>query len=73
MGSYKLVIPQMTIHFMDKFPKRKKPVIAVSFEGENRLYKIASFNDGIAFNWFVECLEDALEREDVRQFPGRAE
>ena len=73
MGSYKLVIPPMTIHFIDKFPMRKKPVIAVSFGEENCLYKIASFNDETTFEWFVECLADALEQANVRRFPGETE
>lgn len=35
MSSYKLIIPPMTIHFFEDYPMRKKPVMAVSFEGEN--------------------------------------
>ena len=73
MDSYKLIIPPMTIHFHAKFPTRKKPVIAVSFEGENCQYKVASFNDEVTFKWFIECLEDALEHANVRRFPKEAE
>ena len=57
---YKLNIPPMTIHFRASYPMRKKPVLSVSFDGENREYKVASFNDENTFKWFVECLEDAL-------------
>lgn len=57
---YKLRISTMTIHFRASYPMRKKPVLSVSFDGENREYKVASFNDENTFKWFVECLEDAL-------------
>ena len=67
--NYKLVIPPMTIHFMKDYPMRKKPVMAVSFEDENCLYKVASFNDEKAMDWFCECLDDALKQQDVRRFP----
>lgn len=69
MDSYKIDIPPMTIHFYAKYPMRKKPVLAVSFEGESCLYKVASFNDEKAFRWFIECLEEALTQSDVRRFP----
>lgn len=73
MGSYKLNIPPMTIHFFAKYPMRRKPVLAVSFEGESCLYKVASFNDETTFEWFVECLADALEQANVRRFPEEGE
>ena len=69
MDSYKLNIPPMTIYFFAKYPMRKKPVLAVSFEGESRLYKVASFNDEVTFKWFIECLEDAMEQAAARRFP----
>jgi hypothetical protein len=69
MDSYKLVIPPMTIHFCAELPMRKNPVITVSFEGENRQYKVASFNNKTTYKWFVECLEDALKQANVRRFP----
>jgi len=69
MSSYKLVIPPMTIHFHEKYPMRKKPVMAISFEDENCMYKVASFNDAESFKWFIECLEDALEKANVWRFP----
>ena len=69
MDSYKLVIPPMTIHFCAKYPLRKKPVLAVSFDDENCMYKVASFNDEKSFQWFVECLGDALKQANVRRFP----
>jgi hypothetical protein len=69
MVSYKLIIPPMTIHFFAKYPMRKKPVMAVSFEGENCQYKVASFNSAETMQWFVECLGDALAQANVRRFP----
>ena len=69
MDSYKLHIPPMTIHFFAKYPMRKKPVLAVSFEGENCMYKVASFNDEETYKWFVECLSEALCEQDIRRFP----
>lgn len=68
MDSYKLNIPPMTVHFVAKYPMRRKPVLAVSFEGESRLYKVALFNDEVTFKWFIECLEDALVQANVRRF-----
>ena len=50
----------MTIHFVAEYPMRKKPVIAVSFEGENAMYKVASFNSEETAQWFIECLEKRL-------------
>ena len=73
MGSYKLVIPPMTIHFDEHFPMRKKPVMAVSFDGENCQYKVASFNSAETMQWFVERLSDALEQANVRRFPAEKE
>lgn len=70
MSSYKLVIPPMTIHFDEHFPERKKPVMAVSFDGENCLYKVASFNSAETMQWFVECLDDALKQANARRFPA---
>ena len=49
---------------------RKKPVMAVSFDGENAMYKVASFNDEKTLNWFVECLDEALKTANVRRFPA---
>ena len=73
MEGHKLIIPPMTIHFCEKYPMRKKPVMAVSFEGENTMYKVASFNDEAAMKWFVECLDDALKQANVRRFPAEEE
>ena len=73
MSSYKLVIPPMTIHFCEDYPMRKKPVMAVSFEDENCLYKVASFNDKATARWFWVCLDDALRQANLRRFPEAEE
>ena len=62
MESKRLELNGMTIHFSKEFPMRKKPVIAVSFDGESELYKVASFNSEETAQWFLECLEEALKR-----------
>lgn len=71
--NYKLTIPPMTIHFCEDYPMRKKPVMAVSFEGENSMYKVASFSDKKTMRWFIECFDDALRQADVRRFPADKE
>ena len=70
MSSYKLIVPPMTIHFCEDYPMRKKPVMAVSFDGENCQYKVASFNDENTMRWFIECLDDALKQAKVQRFPA---
>ena len=60
MESKKLVLRDMKIHFIKEFPYRKKPVIAISFKGENCIYKVASFNSERTAEWFLECLEERL-------------
>ena len=60
MDSKKIVLRDMTIHFFANYPMRKKPVIAVSFEDENAIYKVASFNSEETARWFLECLEERM-------------
>lgn len=73
MDSYKLTIPPMTVHFCAHYPMRKKPVLAVSFEGENSQYKVASFNSAETYKWFVERLEEALNQSKVTRARRDAE
>lgn len=70
MSNYKFVIPPMTIHFCEDYPMRKKPVMAVSFDGENCQCKVASFNNEKTMRWFIECLADALKQANVRRSPA---
>ena len=42
----------------DWSPLRKKPVLAVSFENENKHFKVASFNDKESADWFCDVMEE---------------
>ena len=47
-------------------PIRKKPVLVVSFDGENAHYKVASFNSEETAKWFADiCTEFFKEEEKV--------
>lgn len=41
-------------------PIRKKPVLAVRFDGESHVYKVASFNDETTANWFCDIMAEFL-------------
>lgn len=43
---------------VQKWESHKRPVLAVQFEGENRIYKVASFNSVETANWFCEIMEE---------------
>ena len=60
MDNKMIVLRDMKIHFSSTYPLRKKPVIAVSFDGENAMYKVASFNSEKTAQWFLDCLEERL-------------
>ena len=47
--------------FVQKWESHKKPVLAVQFENENRIYKVASFNSIETADWFVEVMEEFFE------------
>lgn len=36
----------------------KRPVLAAQFEGENRIYKVASFNSVKTADWFCEIMDE---------------
>ena len=44
-----------------KWDDHKLPVLAVRFEDENRIYKVASFNSIETATWFVEVMQEFLE------------
>lgn len=48
----------ITIKIENWNPIRKKPVLAVSFEGEPTHYKVASFNDEETARWYGEILDE---------------
>jgi len=55
-----LKVKDMAVH-IQKWPTHKKPVLAVSFDNENCIYKIASFNSEETAEWFVKNLEERLK------------
>ena len=54
----------MYVSVEDWNPIRKKPVLAVRFEGESSAYKVASFNDEVTAKWFCELLEERAGVKD---------
>lgn len=42
-------------------PDRKKPCLAIQIEGENAIYKVASFNSEETAHWFLEMFEEFIE------------
>ena len=43
---------------VEKWETHKNPVLAVRFDGENRVYKVASFNSEETAHWFEEIAEE---------------
>ena len=48
----------VTISVQNWKPWKKLPVLVVEFEGENRGYKVASFNSEETAKWFCEVCEE---------------
>lgn len=46
---------------VQKWQTHKNPVLAVQFDGENRVYKVASFNSEETAHWFEEIAEEFFE------------
>lgn len=46
---------------IEKWETHKNPVLAVRLDGENRVYKVASFNSGETAHWFEEIAEEFFE------------
>ena len=46
---------------VQKWASHKKPVLAVQFENENRIYKVASFNSIETADWFAGVMEEFFE------------
>jgi hypothetical protein len=42
-------------------PDRKKPCLAIQIEGDNAMYKVASFNSEETARWFLEIFEEFME------------
>lgn len=46
---------------VQKWESHKLPVLAVQFDGENRIYKVASFNSEKTAHWFAEIMEEFFD------------
>ena len=55
-GSRKIKSNGIIVSVQDWSPWRKLPVLVVEFEGENRAYKVASFNSEATARWFLEVM-----------------
>lgn len=55
-GYMKNGVSIMVVHM----PHRKKPCLAIQFEGENEMYKVASFNSKKTAHWFLEIFEEFM-------------
>lgn len=53
---------------IERWPGKKLPVLSLHFEGENSVYKVASFNSEQTARWFSEVMEeffkDVLTKEE---------
>lgn len=45
-----------------ELPGKKRPVLALSFDGSRNYYRVATFDDEKAAQWFMEVLEELLQR-----------
>lgn len=43
---------------VQRWQRHKLPVLAVQFEDENRIYKVASFNSEETAKWFEEIMDE---------------
>lgn len=43
---------------VQRWESHKHPVLAVQFEDENTIYKVASFNSEKTAHWFEEIMEE---------------
>ena len=53
-----------------RLPDRKLPSLCVMFDGENCIYKVATFNSEYSANLFEKIAEDLLEGMTVKQDGG---
>jgi hypothetical protein len=49
---------------VEKWPKKKLPVLAVKFSGEPYLYKVASFDSDKDAHWFLEIMEEFFKNTE---------
>lgn len=55
--TYKVGI--ISFHIVKK-PRKKKPVLLVSFGKESAMYQVASFKDEVAADWVIDLIEEAI-------------
>lgn len=48
----------VTVSVQDWSPWKKLPVLTVEFDGENKAYKVASFNSKETAEWFCDVMEE---------------
>ena len=48
----------ITVSVEDWSPWKKRPVLAVRFDDENKVYKAASFKDKETAEWFCQIMEE---------------
>ena len=46
---------------VQRWKTHKLPILAVSFDDENAVYKVASFNSEETAKWFEEVMEEFFE------------
>lgn len=51
----------LTISALD-LPGKKRPVLALSFDGSRNYYPVATFKNEKAAHWFMEVMEEFLEK-----------
>ena len=47
-----------TMIAVEMLPNKKNPSLCVHFDGENVIYKVATFKDEKTAKWFVEVMEE---------------
>lgn len=47
-----------TMITVEMLPNTKRPSLCVHFDGENIIYKVATFKDEKTAKWFVEIVEE---------------
>ena len=52
---------------VQRWESHKLPVLAVQFENESRVYKVASFNGEDTAHWFEEIMEEFFKGLGVEE------
>ena len=51
---------------VQRWKTHKLPILAVSFDDENAVYKVASFNSEETAKWFEEVMEEFFEGMEAK-------